>query len=42
MKDDIGLVREGNIFFLVLNDGKDNTFDLNYIHKMTKLLDEVD
>ena len=41
VKDDIGLVREGNIFYLVMNSGKDNTFDLNYINKFSKCLDEV-
>ena len=41
VKDDIGLVREGNIFYLVMNSGKDNTFDVNYINKFSKCLDEV-
>ncbi len=41
VKEDIGLVREGNIFYLIMNSGKDNTFDLTYINKFTRCLDEV-
>jgi Delta3-Delta2-enoyl-CoA isomerase len=41
VKDDLELVREGPIFFLVMNQGKDNVFDDNYIAKMSQLLDTV-
>jgi hypothetical protein len=34
------MVREENIFYLDMNSGKDNSFDLNYINKFSKCLDE--
>jgi enoyl-CoA hydratase/carnithine racemase len=41
VKDDLELIKEGPIFFLVMNGGKDNLFDDALIAKMSKLLDIV-
>lgn len=38
----IGLVKEGPIFFLVLNKPNDNTFDLKFIDQLMELLDIVE
>ena len=39
----MGLVRDGQIFYLVLNDpNKDNTIDNEKIDKLNKYLDEVE
>ena len=38
----MGLVRQGNVFYLVLNDPKNqNTFNDSKIDRMSELLDEV-
>lgn len=41
IQEDVQLVKQGNIFFLILNDHGDNSFDLEKINKISGFLDQV-